>query len=103
MNDEMVNSGFYVNGCSITQTHNPTNKNHNRMSVQFRWFDTPTNHSDWVDPDVGNQRTFSFDTIPWQLANEASFTSSGTTDYSNLSSSAHITFLITLFGAPVNP
>lgn len=103
MNDEMVNSGFYVNGCSITQTHNPTNKNHNRMSVQFRWFDTPTNHSDWVDPDVGNQRTFSFDTIPWQLANEASFTSSGTTDYSNLSSSANITFLITLFGAPVNP
>ena len=49
------------------------------------------------------QRTFSFDTIPWQLANEASFTSSGTTDYSNLSSSANITFLITLFGAPVNP
>jgi len=104
MNDEMVNSGFYVNGCSITQTHNPTNKNHNRLSTQFRWFSTPTNHADWIDPDVGNQRTFSFDTIPWQLSNEASFTSTaGSSDYSNLSSSANITLLITLFGEPVNP
>jgi len=104
MNNEMVNSGFYVNGCSITQTHNPHNQNHNRVSTLFRWFDTPTNHVDWIDPDVGNQRTFSFDTIPWQLANEQSFDSSlPTNDYGNLTSSANITLLITLFGAPVNP
>lgn len=104
MNDEMVNSGFYVNGCSVTQIHNPVNKNHNRMSVQMRWFENPTNHSDWVDPDVSNQRVFSFDTIPWALSNEASFTSTnGSTDYNNLTSSASIKFLITLFGAPVNP
>jgi hypothetical protein len=104
MNNEMVNSGFYVNGCSITQTHNPHNQNHNRLSTQFRWFSTPTNHADWIDTDVGNQRTFSFDTIPWQLANEQAFDSSlPTNDYGNLTSSASITLLITLFGEPVNP
>jgi hypothetical protein len=104
MNNEMVNSGFYVNGCSVTQIHNPTNKNHNRMSVQMRWSANPTNHTDWVDPDVGNQRVFSFDTIPWELANEASFTSTtGSNDYNNLTNAASIFFLITLFGAPVNP
>ena len=104
MNTEMVNSGFYVNGCSITQRHQPSNKNHNRVSTQLRWFDTPTSHTDWIDPDVGNQRTFSFDTIPWQLSNEASFTSTaGSADYNNLTNAASITLLITLFGAPVNP
>jgi hypothetical protein len=100
----MVNSGFYVNGCSITQRHQPSNKNHNRVSTQLRWFATPTSHTDWIDPDVGNQRTFSFDTIPWQLSNEASFTSTaGSADYNNLTNAASITLLITLFGAPVNP
>ena len=104
MNAEMVNSGFYVNGCSVTQRHQPSNKNHNRVSTQLRWFDTPTNHTDWIDPDAGQQRVFSFDTIPWQLSNEASFTSTpGSPDYNNLTNAGAITLLITLFGAPVNP
>ena len=103
MNDEMKNSGFYVNGCSITQLHSNFNGNHNRVSSHFVWHEETTNNAAWIDASAGNS-TFNFEVIPQELTDETNFDNVlPTNDFNNLTTSAPIKLMITLFGAPVNP